>query len=87
MKKKKKPDRRPGRAHMGLHNDRSLLYSANSGYWDARCEEMTDSEQINGTYSRRERLEESMDDRATKSIGVGDTARHPASVQGNHTLE
>ena len=79
-KKKKKPDRRPGGAHMELHDDRSLLYSANGGHWDARCEEMTDSQELDSTHLRREGLEESIDDRATKSIGVADTARHPASV-------
>ena len=56
-------------------NDRSLLYSANSGYWDARCEEMTDLEGRHGMQTRPEGLEESMDDRTTKTFGFENTVR------------
>ena len=73
---KKKPDRRPGRAHMGLH-DRSLLYSANSGHWDARSEAITHSEEQTGRQTRREGLK---DDRATRATENGNTARKSASV-------
>lgn len=60
---------------MGL-DDRSLLYSANSGSWDARCDGMTDLEGQNGIQTRREGLEESMDDKATRTLGVEITARN-----------
>ena len=79
-KKNEKPDRPPGEAHLRLYDDRSLLYSANSGHWDARCEETTDSEKRNDIHTSREGLEESMNDRPTRTIGVGNTARHAASV-------
>lgn len=59
---------------MGL-NDRSLLYSANSESWDARCEGTTALGGQNGMQTRREGLEESMDDEATRTFGVGTTVR------------
>lgn len=63
---------------MGL-NDRSLLYSANSGSSDARCEGMTDLEGQNGIQVRREGLEESMEDKATRTFEVEITARSSTS--------
>ena len=72
---KKKSDRRPSGAHMGL-NDRSLLYSANSESLDSRCEGVTDLEGQDGMHTRREGLEESMDDKATRTFGVEIAARN-----------
>ena len=43
----RKPNRRPGGAHMGL-DDPSLLYSANSGHLETGREEGTDLEGQNG---------------------------------------
>ena len=43
----RKPNRRPGGAHMGL-DDPSLLYSANSGHLETGREEGRDSEGHNG---------------------------------------
>ncbi len=66
---KRKPNFRPGGAHMGL-DDPSLLYSANGGYSDAGCEEGADLEGHNGIRAKREGLEESMDDRTTITFSV-----------------
>lgn len=59
---------------MGL-NDRSLLYSANSASLDARCEGVVDLGEQNGLHTRREGLEETMDDKATTTFGVETTVR------------
>lgn len=54
---------------MGL-DDPSLLYSATSGHGDARYEELTDLESQKGTRTKREGLEEFMENVATTTVGV-----------------
>lgn len=56
---------------MGL-NDRSLLYSANSESWGEGTMGLGGQ---NGMQTRREGLEESMDDKATRTFGVETTVR------------
>ncbi|KAF6218247.1 hypothetical protein HO133_006209 [Letharia lupina] len=69
FKRSPNPDRGRGGAGMGL-DDPSLLYSANSGHGDAGYEELTDLEGQKGTQTKREGLEEFMENVATTTVGV-----------------